>query len=180
MTFTAIPLEGAYLVDLEPHGDARGFFARTFCVREFQTRNLMTVIAQSNLSLTRTRGTIRGLHFQAAPGREAKLVRCVRGAIHDVIVDLRPDSPTYSHHFATTLSAKNRRALFIPKSFAHGFQTLVDETEVEYQMSECYEPGLARGYRFDDPALAIQWPLPATVVSAQDCRWPPFPTSPLA
>jgi dTDP-4-dehydrorhamnose 3,5-epimerase len=172
--FTETPLKGAFLIDLEPHVDERGFFARTFCIREFEKHGLNATIVQCSLSSNEKTGTLRGMHFQKPPVSEAKLVRCVRGGIHDVIVDLRPESPTYRRHFAAELSAENRRALFIPESFAHGFQTLADETDVEYQMSEFYTPGSGSGFRYDDPTFGIEWPRPLTVVSKQDLAWPPF------
>jgi dTDP-4-dehydrorhamnose 3,5-epimerase len=168
MIFNETPFKGAYIIEIEPHTDDRGFFARTFCVREFQQHGLDAATVQCNVSFNLESGTLRGMHFQAPPVSESKLVRCVRGGIHDVIVDLRTQSPTYRRHFAVALSANNRRALFIPKSFAHGFQTLCDETEVEYQMSEFYTRGFGCGFRFDDPAFAIQWPLPVTIISEQD------------
>jgi dTDP-4-dehydrorhamnose 3,5-epimerase len=174
MIFIETPLKGAYTIDIEPRTDDRGFFARTFCVREFEQHGLDAATVQCNVSFNLAAGTLRGMHYQAPPVIEAKLVRCVRGGIHDVIVDLRTQSPTYQRHFAVELTADNRRALFIPKSFAHGFQTLCDETEVEYQMSEFYKPGSGCGFRFDDPAFAIEWPLPVTIISEQDLRWPPF------
>jgi len=174
MIFSETPLKGAYTIDIEPRTDDRGFFARTFCVREFEQHGLNAAAVQCNVSFNLAAGTLRGMHFQAPPVSEAKLVRCVRGRIHDVIVDLRAESPTYQRHFAVELSASSRRALFIPKSFAHGFQTLCDETEVEYQMSEFYTPGFGCGFRFDDPAFAIRWPLPVTIISEQDLRWPLF------
>jgi dTDP-4-dehydrorhamnose 3,5-epimerase len=172
--FTETPLPGAFLIDLEPHQDERGFFARTFCVREFAEHGLDPTVAQCNLSSNRKAGTLRGMHFQQPPLSEAKLVRCVRGAIHDVVVDLRPQSATYLRQFSVELNTANRRALFVPALFAHGFQTLMDNTEVEYQMSEVYAPETSWGFRYDDPALGIRWPLPVSVISAQDLRWPPF------
>jgi dTDP-4-dehydrorhamnose 3,5-epimerase len=174
MIFTETPLKGAFVIDLEPHMDERGFFARTFCAREFEKRGLNPKVAQCNLSFNSRTGTLRGMHFQKAPASEAKLVRCVRGAIHDVIVDLRLQSPTYRERFSVELTVDNRRALFIPEGFAHGFQTLTDMTDVEYQMSEFYSPGCSSGFRYDDAAFAIEWPLPVTVVSKQDQAWPPF------
>ncbi|MEP6600911.1 MAG: dTDP-4-dehydrorhamnose 3,5-epimerase [Nitrospirota bacterium] len=174
MIFTKTPLEGAFVIDLEPRTDARGFFARSFCRREFEENGLNPAVAQCNLSFNLKAGTLRGMHFQKAPGGEAKLVRCVRGAIHDVIIDLRPQSPTYREHFAVALNSINRRALFVPESFAHGFQTLEDETEVEYQMTDFYAPKYAAGFRFDDPAFAVSWPLTISVISEQDLGWLPF------
>jgi dTDP-4-dehydrorhamnose 3,5-epimerase len=170
--FTEAEIAGAWLIDLEPLEDERGFFARTFCADEFAGYGLDPTVAQCNVSFTRNAGTIRGLHYQVAPAAETKLVRCVRGAIHDVVVDLRPESPTFRRHFAVELSEANRRALYVPVDFAHGFQTLVDATEVEYQMGAPYTPGTDRGVRFDDPALGIAWPLPVTDISDRDRAWP--------
>lgn len=174
MIFTETPLKGAYLIDLEPHQDARGFFARSYCWREFEAQGLNPEIAQRNLSFNQKAGTFRGMHFQKAPAREAKLVRCLRGKIHDVIVDLRPNSETYRKHFAVELSDDTCRALFVPESFAHGFQTLVDDALVEYQMSEYYNPELGAGFRYDDAAFALSWPLPIKIISDQDQTWPAF------
>lgn len=175
MIFTETPLAGAYLIDLEPHQDDRGFFARTFCEKEFAARGLNAGVVQCNSSFNYKQGTLRGLHYQKPPASEAKLVRCVRGAIHDVIVDLRAGSSTYGKHFAAELTAENRCALFVPESFAHGFQTLLDDTEVHYQMSAFYEPNSAAGFRYDDLQLAIFWPLPVTLISQADQSWPAFP-----
>jgi dTDP-4-dehydrorhamnose 3,5-epimerase len=172
MRFAEAPIAGAWLIDLEPVVDERGFFARTFCADEFAERGLDGTVAQCNISLTRAAGTIRGLHYQVPPAAETKLVRVVRGAVHDVIVDVRPDSQTYLRHFAVELNEDNRRALFVPVGCAHGFQTLVDETYVEYQMGAKYTPGTDRGVRFDDPQLAIAWPRPIGAVSARDQGWP--------
>ena len=172
MKFIATKLKGAWIVEPEPHGDARGFFARTFCAREFEANGLATTFAQCSVSLNRARGTLRGLHLQIAPACEAKLVRCTSGALYDVIVDLRPDSPTFLQHLGVELTARNRRALYIPEMFAHGFQTLEDDTEVFYQISEFYAPELARGLRSDDPKLGIQWPLPIATISDKDRNWP--------
>lgn len=174
MTFTETPLAGAYLIDLQPHHDDRGFFARTYCREEFAAHGLNPEVVQCNLSYNRLAGTLRGMHFQKPPYEEAKLVRCVRGAIHDVVVDLRPQSKTFRQHFAVTLSAQNRSALYIPTAFAHGFQTLSDDCEIEYQMSQSYQPMAAAGFRYDDPAFAISWPRPVTLISQQDLSWPLF------
>ncbi len=174
MIFTETPLKGAYIIELEPHMDERGFFARTFCRCEFEKHGLNAEIAQCNLSFSPRSGTLRGMHFQKPPASEAKLVRCIRGGIHDVIVDLRPDSASYQRYFSLRLTSQNRRALFVPRSFAHGFQTLTNDTEVEYQMSEFYDPGFGAGFRYDDPAFGIDWPLKVTVISQQDLAWPPF------
>lgn len=172
MIFVDIGVRGAFLIDLERREDQRGFFARTFCAREFVEHGLEPAVAQCNLSYNARKGTLRGLHYQVPPAGEVKLVRCGRGAIYDVIVDLRPDSSTYMRHVAVELNADNRRALYIPKDVAHGFQTLADETEVLYQMNEFYAPGYERGLRYDDPALGIAWPLPVEAISERDLAWP--------
>jgi len=172
--FTETPLKGAFLIDPEPHLDSRGFFARTFCRREFEAHGLNPAIAQCNLSFNHRAGTLRGMHFQEAPAREAKLVRCLRGRIYDVIIDLRPQSSTYREHFVVELTADSYLALFVPEFFAHGFQSLVDETLVEYQMSEYYARERSRGFRYDDPVFALAWPLAITVISEQDLAWPAF------
>ncbi len=174
MIFTETPLQGAFLIELEPNADERGFFARTFCQREFAAHGLNPAVAQCNLSFNARAGTLRGMHFQNAPGGEAKLIRCVRGAIYDVIVDLHAASSSYGQHFAIELDAASRRALFVPEGFAHGFQTLADETEVEYQMSDFHAPEHAAGFRYDDPAFAIVWPRDVSVISEQDLAWPAF------
>jgi dTDP-4-dehydrorhamnose 3,5-epimerase len=172
MRFIPTRLEGAYVVELDPRVDERGFFARLFCQREFEERGLDPIVAQANLALSHTRGTLRGFHYQLEPMAEAKLVRCVRGAIFDVIVDARPHSQSYLRHFAVELTAENRRAIYIPRGFAHGCQTLVPDTEVLYHASESYSPELERGFRYDDPELGIDWPLPVSVISAKDANWP--------
>lgn len=171
MIFTETELKGAFLIDLEPHPDHRGFFARTFCAKEFEAQGLKPTIAQCNLSFNHKKGTIRGMHYQVPPVSETKVVWCLRGAIQDVIIDLRSDSPTYRSHISVELSAENRRALYIPELFAHGFQTLADETEVLYLMGEFYTPGYDRGFRYDDPAFGIQWTLPVSEISARDLAW---------
>lgn len=172
MRFTRTRLAGAFILDLEPHEDARGFFARTFCAREFEQQGLAVNFVQCSVSLTHKKGTLRGLHLQRPPASEEKLVRCTVGAAYDVIVDLRPDSPTYLEHIGVELSAQNRRSVYVPKMFAHGFQALEDETEIFYQISEYYEPDASVGLRHSDPRLAIQWPLPVTEVSEKDAAWP--------
>jgi dTDP-4-dehydrorhamnose 3,5-epimerase len=162
-----------FIVGLERLEDERGFFARSFCVDEFAALGLDPSFVQCNISWNRRAGTVRGMHFQQPPAAESKLVRCTRGAIYDVVVDLRPDSPAYRTHVGIELTADNRDALYIPAgAVAHGFQTLVDDTEVSYQMGERYTPSAARGVRFDDPALAIRWPLAVTSVNAKDTEWP--------
>jgi dTDP-4-dehydrorhamnose 3,5-epimerase len=180
MIFTETKLKGAFVIDLEPKHDQRGFFARTFCAKEFEARGLDSAIAQCNLSYNTQKGTLRGMHYQIPPVSETKVVSCVRGAIYDVIIDLRPDSPTYRDYIAVELSAENRRALYIPELFAHGFQTLTDDAEVLYQMGEFYTPGYDRGIRYDDPEFAIEWPLPVSVISDRDLAWSKFePISPV-
>jgi dTDP-4-dehydrorhamnose 3,5-epimerase len=171
MRFIATELDGACVVEPEPHQDSRGLFARTFCAHEFRDHGLAGTFVQCNTSWNTHKGTVRGLHYQLAPSCEAKLVRCTAGEVWDVIVDLRPESPTYLQYVAIELSARNRRALYIPEMFAHGFQTLKDGTEVSYQMSEFYTPELARGLRYDDPKLGIRWPLPVTSISEKDESW---------
>jgi dTDP-4-dehydrorhamnose 3,5-epimerase len=172
MIFTETALIGAFLIDLEPKSDHRGFFARTFCAHEFEANGLKSSVAQCNVSFNHKKGTLRGMHYQIPPVSETKLVRCTQGAIYDVIIDLRPESPTYLSHIAVELSAENRRSLYIPELVAHGFQTLDDNTEVTYQMGEFYTPGYDRGLRHDDPALQIQWPLSVSEISEKDQSWP--------
>ena len=177
MIFTPTRLQGAVLVDIERREDERGFFARTWCAREFAEHGLSTELAQCSLSYSARSGTLRGMHFQRPPHEEEKLVRCVCGAIWDVVIDLRPASPTYRQWQGFELSAANRRALYIPKGFAHGFQTLADDTEVAYQISAFYAPAAADGVRYDDPAFAIAWPHPMTALSPRDRAWPDFATT---
>lgn len=174
MRFTELPLAGAFRVDAEPYVDERGEFARTYCARKFAECGLEPLGVQTNLSSNTARGTLRGMHMLLPPAGEAKLVRCVRGVVHDVIVDLRPASPTYLRHVALELSADNRAAVYVPRFFAHGFQTLADASEVFYQMSDFYQPGLEFGLRYDDPALGIRWPLPVSAISARDLAWQPL------
>ena len=174
MVFSETRLGGAYLIDLDRREDVRGFFARVFCVEEFRANGLNPAVAQCSISFSRCKGTLRGVHWQTPPKSEDKLVRVTRGAIHDVIVDLRPDSPTYLQHVAVELTAGNGRMIYIPKGFGHGLQTLEDETEVFYQMSEFFAPECARGARWDDPAFGITWPFPNPIVSERDRTWPDF------
>jgi len=171
MKFTETKIDGVYVVELEPIGDERGFFARSFCSKEFAEMGLDDNFVQCNFNFNQAAGTLRGLHFQIDPAREAKLVRCTRGAIVDVALDLRESSSTYLQHVMVELNADNRKALYVPKHFAHGFQTLVDDTEVTYQVSEFYAPEAERGLRFDDPKLAIRWPKEATNLSPKDANW---------
>lgn len=172
MIFVPTPLEGAFVVDLKRVEDDRGFFARSFCRDEFRAHGLNPEVSQCNVSFNQRRGTLRGMHFQADPHAEDKLVRCTRGAIWDVIIDLRADSRGYRKWFGVELSAASRRALYVPKGFAHGFQTLADDTEVLYMMSEAYHPGSARGVRWDDPAFGIDWPVASTGMSDKDRSYP--------
>lgn len=175
MIFRETPLAGAFVLEAERIEDERGFFARSYSREEFAAHGLDPDIAQCSISFNHRRGTLRGLHFQTAPFEEVKLVRCTRGSIWDVIVDIRPGSPTRGRHFAVELSAEARNALYIPKGFAHGFITLEDEAEVFYQISAPYSAEHARGYRWDDPTFAIPWPEPATVISERDRNLPLFP-----
>jgi len=172
MRFSETALPGAYVIDIDPHADDRGFFARGFSADEFIAHGLNPVVSQTNLSHNTRAGTLRGMHYQVPPAPEAKLVRCVRGAIHDVIVDMRPDSPTRLQWIGVDLTADNHRALYVPELFAHGFLTLADDTFVTYQVSQAYTPGTERGLRYDDPALAITWPAAVTVISEKDAAWP--------
>lgn len=174
MIFRELNLPGAFVLEPERIEDERGFFARAFCREELAAHGLDPTVAQCSLSFNRRRGTLRGMHYQAAPAEEAKLVRCVRGAIHDVIIDVRPASPTLGRHAAARLDADNRLALYVPPGFAHGFQTLEDDTELYYQMSAAYAPEHARGFRHDDPELGIAWPLPVSVISERDRTLPRF------
>jgi dTDP-4-dehydrorhamnose 3,5-epimerase len=174
MRFTRTALAGVVLVDVEPHIDERGLFARTWCRREFGAEGLSDQLVQCSLSLTHRRGTLRGLHYQAPPHEENKLVRCTRGAVHDVVVDLRPDSPTFCQHLAVELSAENRRAVYVPQGCAHGFQTLTDDAEVFYQMSEFHAAAASRGVRWDDPRFGIRWPVPNPFLNPRDASYPDF------
>jgi dTDP-4-dehydrorhamnose 3,5-epimerase len=172
MRFEALDLSGAMLIALEPRFDERGFFARTWCSKEFAEAGLPEEIVQANLSQTLSRGVIRGLHYQRPPSREGKVVRCLRGGIFDVIVDIRPDSATFLQHVGVELTPVNRLALYIPPGFAHGFQTLEPDSEVWYQMTDYYQPGLGGGLRWDDPALGIKWPLEPTAMNERDATYP--------
>lgn len=174
MKFAITGLAGAYVIDIDRRTDERGFFARTFCREEFAAHGLHTEFVQCNTSFNARRGTLRGMHFQREPYAEAKLVRCTRGAIHDVIVDLRPESPTYCRWAAFELTADNERMLYVPEGMAHGFQSLVDSSEVSYQMAAMYRPGASAGVRWNDPAFGIRWPLPEPIVSANDAAYGDF------
>lgn len=172
MKFTSLPLAGAYLIDIEKRGDERGFFARAFCVKEFEENGLEGEFVQANTSLSAHRGTLRGLHYQEAPKQEVKLVRCIKGALFDVIVDVRTNSPTYGQWYGAELSEANHRMMYVPKGFAHSFITLEDNTEAFYLVSEYYAPECERGLRWNDPSLNIQWPIEPVVVSPKDNAWP--------
>jgi dTDP-4-dehydrorhamnose 3,5-epimerase len=169
--FTELKLKGAYIIDLERREDERGFFARAFCQDEFRQHGLKPVIAQANLAFNKRRGTLRGLHFQFPPHAETKLMRAIRGAILDVIVDLRPESSTYLQHAAVELSADNYRALYVPERFAHGYQALEDGTVTSYQVGEFYSPGTESGLSPFDPRLRLKWPLPVSAISRKDAAW---------
>jgi dTDP-4-dehydrorhamnose 3,5-epimerase len=174
MVFTETGLKGSFIVDLERVEDDRGFFARSWCRHEFEARGLNAKLAQCNVSRNRIKGTLRGLHYQVPPHAEAKLVRCTRGAIYDVMVDLRLRSDTFLRHFGCVLTEDNHRALYIPEGFGHGFLTLVDGSEVFYQMSHFYHPAAARGLRWNDPSLSISWPEQVAVISERDGSYPDF------
>jgi dTDP-4-dehydrorhamnose 3,5-epimerase len=174
LKFTQSPLPGAYVVEIEPIEDERGSFARTWCRREFRTLGLNTLVEQTGTSLNLRKGTLRGMHYQAVPHEEVKLVRCTRGAIYDVIVDLRIDSPSFCRWFAQELTPDNGKMLYVPGGFAHGFQTLVDQSEVSYQISEAYRPELARGVRWNDPVFRIEWPISDPILSERDGNFPDF------
>jgi dTDP-4-dehydrorhamnose 3,5-epimerase len=175
MVFTETKLKGAFVIELERHEDERGFFARTFCVDEFQTRGLNARLMQCSVSFNHARGTLRGLHYQVAPQAECKLIRVTRGALFDVILDLRPGSATFKQHVAFELTAENHRQVYVPEGFAHGFQTLEDNTEVFYQISATFSPGLGRGVRWNDPAFGIEWPAAERrIMNERDASYPDF------
>jgi dTDP-4-dehydrorhamnose 3,5-epimerase len=174
MIFTETDLAGAFIIDLEARRDSRGFFARAFCQHEFSERGLKPLIAQANIAFNERKGTLRGMHFQYPPAAETKLVRATRGAILDIIVDLRPESPTYLRHVAVELTADNHRALYVPERFAHGYQVLEDRTETSYQVGEFYAPETEGGLLYSDPRLALEWPLPITEISPKDAAWKPL------
>ena len=175
MKFTETELKDAYIIDIEKHEDERGFFARIFCEREFTEKRLNAKHAQSSISFNQKSGTLRGMHFQIPPFSEIKLVRCIRGAIFDVVIDLRKNSDTFAKWISVELTQENRKTLYIPKGFAHGFLTLKDNTEVFYQMSEYYRPEAARGIRFNDPAFDIKWPIhDKPLISEKDKNWPDY------
>ncbi len=174
MRFQETSLPGTFVVEPDRFEDSRGFFARTFCAAEFVERGLDPRVAQANVSFNDRRGTLRGMHYQRPPHAEAKLVRCTRGAIHDVVIDLRRDSPVFRRHFAVRLTSENRTMLYVPEGLAHGYLTLEDSTEVAYQMSVPYSPDHGAGVRFDDPAFGIAWPEPVRVIAERDRTYPDF------
>ena len=174
MLFTETKLKGAFIIDIERREDSRGFFARTFCQHEFAAHGLKPIIAQANVAFNKSKGTLRGMHFQFPPAAETKLVRCTRGSIVDIIVDLRPESPTYLEHIAVELTADNPRALYVPERFAHGYQALRDNTDTSYQVGEFYTPNAEGGLRHDDPWLGLKWPLPVSVMSPKDQAFRPL------
>jgi|KBSSwiStaDraftv2_1062776.scaffolds.fasta_scaffold02821_16 dTDP-4-dehydrorhamnose 3,5-epimerase len=173
MRFLSTNLSGVMILEAERHPDPRGYFARTWCARELAEHGLDPSLSQCSVSFNHRRGTLRGLHYQIPPHAEVKLVRCIRGALFDVAVDLRPDSTTFGRHHGAELSAANGRALYIPRGFAHGFYTLADATEVEYFIGTPYQPEAARGVRYDDPLLGISWPGPVEVIASRDAEYPP-------
>ena len=174
MIFTETKLPGAYVIEVEKREDQRGFFGRTFCREEFEAHGLNSQVVQCNTSFNKRKGTLRGMHFQAVPFAEAKLVRCTSGSIYDVIIDLRPASRTFKQHFAVELSAANHRMLYIPENMAHGFQTLEDDTEVFYQMSQMFSAEHARGVRWNDPAFGVEWPADERIITERDRNYPDF------
>jgi dTDP-4-dehydrorhamnose 3,5-epimerase len=174
MIFTETRLKGAFIIDLDRKTDERGFFARAFCQNEFREHGLKPIIAQANLASNAKKGTVRGMHFQYPPAAESKLVRCTRGAILDIIVDLRPESPTYLEHVAVELNEDNMTALYVPERFAHGYQTLRDNTDTSYQVGEFYTPNAEGGLRYADTRLGLRWPLPVSVISAKDQAFHPL------
>ena len=171
MIFTETKLKGAYIIDIDRKEDARGFFARAFCQKEFEAHELKPIIAQANVAFNHKKGTLRGMHFQYPPAAETKLVRCTRGAILDIIVDLRPESATYLQSISVELNEDNHRALYVPERFAHGYQALQDNTETSYQVGEFYTPGAEGGLLYNDHQLGLAWPLPVTVISEKDQRF---------
>jgi len=174
MIFAETKLKGAFIIDLEKKEDERGFFARTWCQKEFAEQGLMTNFVQGNISYSKNKGTLRGMHYQVAPHAEVKLVRCTREAIYDVLLDIRPESPTFKQWLSIEMTAENHRLVYIPEGVAHGFQALAEDTEVVYQMSQFHHPESARGVRWDDPAFRIEWPIRQVILSNQDASFPFF------
>lgn len=172
MIFRETTLKGAFVIETEKFEDKRGFFARAWSQKEVEANGLISRVAETNISFSKRRGTLRGMHYQVAPYEQVKLVRCTAGAIYDVIIDMRPDSPTFRKWTGVELTAENYRMLYVPEHFAHGFQTLEDDTEVTYQVSQFYSPESERGVRHDDPVFQVEWPLPVEVISEKDTAWP--------
>ena len=175
MIFTETKLKGAFIIEIEKREDERGFFARAWCKKEFEAHGLTSHMVQANIAFSRKKGTLRGMHYQASPYEEAKLIRCIKGGIFDVIIDLRPDSPTYKEWFGLQLISDNYKMLYAPEGFAHGYKTLIDKTEAFYQVTQFYAPESERGVRWDDPAFDIEWPEPNDlVISEKDKNWPDY------
>jgi len=172
MIFRETTLKGAFVIEIERFEDTRGFFARAWCQKEVEANGLVSRVVQTNISFNKKRGTLRGMHYQVAPYEQVKLVRCTRGVIYDVIIDLRPDSPTFRKWTGVELTAENYTMLYVPENFAHGFQTLENNTEATYQVSQFYSPESERGVRYDDPVFQVEWPLPVEVISEKDIAWP--------
>lgn len=174
MKFHETELKGAFIIEPEKRADDRGFFARSWCQKEFEQHGLVPRVVQANISNNKYKATLRGMHYQASPYEETKLVRCTRGAVYDVIIDVRPDSPTYRRWIGVELTASNYKMLYVPEGFAHGFQTLEDDTEVIYQVSQFYTPSAERGIRWNDPVFQIKWLTPVETISEKDANWPDF------
>jgi dTDP-4-dehydrorhamnose 3,5-epimerase len=174
MIFRETKLKDVYIIEITEFQDERGFFARAWCRKEFEEHGLNAVLVQSNIGFSKKKGTLRGMHYQVSPYAEAKLVRCTRGVIYDVAIDLRPSSPTYKQWLGVELTAENHKMLYVPEGFAHGYQTLADNTEISYQTSQFYAPQAARGVRYNDPAFGITWPLAVEAISDADKHWPDF------
>ena len=176
MKYNSTDIDGLYYVDIDRLKDERGFFGRAFCRQEFEEIGLDSEVCQANISYNESAGTLRGMHYQKSPYQESKFIRCIRGSIYDVVIDLRKNSPTYCHSFGIELNDENRTALFVPEDFAHGFVTLTDDTEVIYMVSQSYVPNAEEGIRWDDPFFAIDWPINPSLVSSKDAQWPDFST----
>ena len=174
MIFTETRIKGAFIIEPQKHQDERGFFARVWCQKEFSNNGLCDYVAQVNASYNKSKGTLRGMHYQQVPYGEIKLVRCTAGAIYDVIIDLRPESATYRQWLGVELTSSNQKMLYIPENFAHGYQTLEDDSEITYQVSEFYTPHAEAGIRYDDPMFSIRWPIGITAISEKDLNWPDF------
>lgn len=175
MIFEKLRLEGAYVIRLQQHGDERGFFARAWCQREFETHGLTAKIVQANTAYSRRKGTLRGMHYQVSPYAEAKLLRCIRGAVYDVMIDLRPDSSTFKSWYGIELDDQSYKMVYVPEGFAHGYMTLADQTEVFYQVSEFYASDAERGIRWNDPVFNVQWPgMEKMIISEKDRNWPDY------